>query len=163
MHLKESIYKLAFVILISLFFSSASFSQDEVSSDIRSLMPGIPLGGGMQEADLEICPQGANVIIAFLEAWQRGDYETMYYYIDDDSKTDYTFEQARFDLMMLEFKEYKISSVAKKGDDFEFILSYGNYKDGDKDTQKMLISGKTFKIIMPARNSVFKKSAENYF
>ena len=124
---------------------------------------GFPLGGMSEDADLDLCPMGAHVIRLFLEAWEKEDFKAMYELIDDSSKEGYPFEQARLDLMLLKFKPYTISQVRKDGDDFEFILSHGNWQDGDKELRKMMISGETYKIIMPTKNSPFKKSAESYY
>ena len=132
-------------------------------TDLKGLMPGLPVGGGAEEADLDLCPRGANVIGAFMAAWRKGDYEQMYRLLDDDSKKDYPYEEARFDLMMMKFKDYRIGSIRQDGDNFVFILNYGDYKYGDKDTLKALISGRSFKIIPHSRGQVFKRSAENYF
>jgi hypothetical protein len=123
---------------------------------------GIPIGGDSGDRGLDLCPMGVSVVNTFLAAWEKGDFRGMYDLIDDSSKEDYPFAQARFDLMMLEFKPYTISSVRKEGENFEFLLSYGDWTDGDKDMKKMIISGKTFKIIMPTRTSPFKKSAGDY-
>ncbi|MFH1552523.1 MAG: hypothetical protein ABID83_02645 [Candidatus Omnitrophota bacterium] len=124
---------------------------------------GLPLGGGAEEADLELCPQGVRVVGMFFGAWQNEDYRAMYELLDDESKQGYPFEQARLDFQFLKFKEYGISSIKKSGGNFEFFLSYGDWKDGNKDMKKMIISGKTFKIIMPTKNSPFKESVDNYF
>ena len=129
----------------------------------ENAMMGMPIGGGSEEADLDLCPHGARVVGMFLAAWQKEDYRTMYNLLDDKSKENYSFEQARFNFQFLKFKPYRVSSVRRSGEDFEFILSYGDWKDGDKDVKKMLISGKTFKIIMSTGNSPFKKSAASYF
>lgn len=136
----------------------ASYTAD--NDNLMSM--GFPMGGGKDEVDLSLCPQGAKVIDMFLSAWSRGDFQTMYLLIDDDSKKDYSFEDARFDFRFMEYKEYRISSVRKDDSNFMFLLSSGNWKEGDKDTKKMIISGKSFKIIMPSRGSIFKESAENY-
>jgi len=124
---------------------------------------GMLLGGGDEDPDLDLCPAGANVIYMFLTAWENGDYSIMYSLLDDASKKDYPFEEAEFDFRMLAFKPYKINSVRKKGEDFVFILSYGNWRDGDKDLRKMIISGRTYKLIMSTRKSIFEKSAADYF
>ncbi|RKY42696.1 MAG: hypothetical protein DRP85_02170 [Candidatus Makaraimicrobium thalassicum] len=137
-------------------------SYGAVSIDEDAMM-GIPLGGGVEEADLDLCPQGARVIDIFMDAWREGDYRLMYELLDDESKKDYPFEEARFNFQFLEFKQYRISSIRKTGGNFEFILSYGDWRDGDKVMKKMIISGRTFKIIMPTRSSPFKESAEGYF
>ena len=141
-----------FVLLLAV--SSAAYSGP---------IPGLALGGGEEEANLDLCPQGVLVVNQFLRAWQAGDYRTMYELIDDKSKEDYTYEQAAFDFQFLEFREYTISSVRRSGDDFEMILSYGDWKDGEKEVVKMLIDGMTFKIIMQASNSPFKRSLDSYF
>ena len=124
---------------------------------------GLPVGGGGEDADLSLCPAGARVVQKFLESWGSGDFKTMYDLIDDDSKQGYPFQQARFDFQFMEFREYTISSVARSGDDFEFILTYGDWRDGDKITQKVLVSGRTFKIIMPRQGALFTKSIDSYF
>lgn len=126
-------------------------------------LPGLPFGGGSEKVDTSICPEGTRVVGMFLGAWQAQDYRAMYELIDDKSKENYPFEQAKFDFQLLEFKAYKLSSIRRDGDNYEFILTYGDWKDGDKDTRKMIISGETFKIIMPTRNSPFKESADQYF
>jgi len=124
---------------------------------------GIPFGGKVSDADFNICPQGVSVIRMFLNAWRGEDFETMYELIDESSKVDYPYESARIDFQFLKYETYKISSVRKVGDNFEFILSTGDWETGDKDVKKMIISGNTFKIIMPTRNSPFKKSIDSYF
>ena len=63
----------------------------------------------------------------------------------------------------MEFKPYEISSVRKSGDDFEFVLSYGDWRDGDKDVKKLIINGTSYKIKMSGKTSIFKESAESYF
>jgi len=99
----------------------------------------------------------------FLAAWQNNDHRAMYELLDDSSKTDYSFEDARFDFQFMEFKPYRISSARKSGGDFEFVLSYGDWKSGDKEVRKLIIDGKTYKIKMPSRGTVFKESVESYF
>lgn len=123
---------------------------------------GMPFGAS-EDANVELCPMGARAVNTFIAAWQTEDYETMYAMLDEESRKDYSFEDAKFDFQFLEFKEYAISSVRKRGDNFEFILSHGDWKDGDKDIRKMIISGKTFRIMMTSRGSPFKNSAESYF
>jgi len=128
------------------------------------MMVGMPIGiGGSEEADLELCPQGARVVYSFLEAWSHEDYKAMYSLIDDESRADYSLREAELDFSFMEFKEYQISSVRQDGDNYEFIISSGSWKYGNKDIKKMIISGRTYKIIMPLRGTVFKKSAESYF
>jgi hypothetical protein len=67
-------------------------------------------------------------------------------------------------MRMLTYKDYTISQITELPDgNYEFLLSYGDWKGGDKDLKKMIISGKTFKIIMPAKNTFFKVSQADYF
>lgn len=140
------------------------FCGPEAAADFSGGVPmGLPIGGGSEEPDTELCPAGFHVVNTFLSAWEKKDYATMYDLLDEDSKRDYSFEQARFDFRLLAFKPYRISSVREDGENFEFMLSYGSWKDGNKDLKKMIINGKTYKIIMPTRNSPFKKSAADYF
>jgi hypothetical protein len=124
---------------------------------------GMPVGKGDDDASLDMCPRGSRTVNIFLAAWRNKDYRTMYEQIDERSKKDYPFEQARFDFQFMEFRPYRISSVSRSGDDFEFVISCGDWRDGDKDVKKVYIKGDTFKIQMPSRNSVFKESIENYF
>ena len=145
-------------IVLTVFTGTCAFS--EVSIDDNSMMWGMPFG---EDDDIEnkldeICPHGAQVINSFLYAWSQEDYRAMYDLIDKKSKEDYTFQDARFDFQFLEFKEYKISSVRKVGDDYEFIVSAGDWHYGDRDTKKMIIDGETFLIVMPTKNSPFKRS-----
>ena len=128
----------------------------------RSMLS-IPFSGKTEEVDYKLCPKGVQVINMFLNAWQVFDIETMYELIDDESKKKYTLEQARFDFYFLEFKEYVINGIKKYNNDFMFILSYGDWQDGDKEVKKIIISGKTFKIIMYKKGSPFKESAVDYF
>jgi len=124
---------------------------------------GIPFGGDDQGPDYDICPQGARTVGMFLSAWGRQDYMMMYELIDDAGKEDYPYDEARLDFQLFEFKEYRISSIRQTGDDFEFILSSGDWRDGDKHMKKMIVSGRTYKIIMPRRGSFFKDSIADYF
>ncbi len=150
--------------LVLLCFSFSTELSADLASDTGDLMMGaIPLGRGSAKANIDICPMGAQTIGQFLYAWDRDDYQAMYDLIDDDSKKEYPFSKARFDLQFMEFKPYKISSVRQEGVNFEFFLSYGDYQDGDKDLKKITISGITYKIILSRGHSVFKKSADSYF
>ena len=124
---------------------------------------GLPVGSGGEEAEVSICPKGANTVGRFLLAWKNDDMKGMYDQIDEESKKDYPFNEAKFDLQFLEYKHYKLSSVRRDGDNFEFILTYGDWKDGDKETRKIIISGESFKIIMPSRGNFFKESIDSYF
>lgn len=125
---------------------------------------GIPMNaiGAGDDVDLSKCPQGARVVDMFLYAWSKGDFQGMYMLIDDASKADYSYEDAKFDFQFMDYKPYKISSLRRDGANFVFILSVGDWRDGDKETKKMIIDGKTFKIVMPSRGSFFKKSAESF-
>jgi hypothetical protein len=129
----------------------------------NDMLMGIPFGGTDDSSYMDICPQGTRVVMAFLKAWSNKDYETMYYLLDEASRKDYSLDEARFDFEFLEFKEYSISSVRQEGDNYEFILSYGDWRYGDKDIKKLLISGNSFKIIMLSPGVFFKSSVENYF
>ncbi len=151
------------IFVLCAFLPLAAGAEGLLSSDGEDLTMGFPMGPSTEGPDLGLCPQGVDTVGKFLYAWQRGEYRAMYDLIDDENKKDYPFDEARFDLQFMEFKEYKISSIRKAGDNYEFILSYGDWKSGDKDIKKMTISGRTYKIIMPAKHSVFKKSAESYF
>ena len=153
-------HKVKYIIcfFLFLFFALSAASEEGQLTLTEGMGVGMPIGGSSQEADIDLCPAGANTIGMFLAAWKRGDLRAMYDLLDEDSKKDYPFEQARFDLRLLQFKPYTISSVRALGENFEFLLSYGDWKDGDKSIRKMVISGKTFKIIMPTKNSPFKKS-----
>lgn len=128
------------------------------------MMMGFPIGeGAYSQADLDLCPQGARVIYTFLEAWRNRDYRTMYSLIDDNSKSDYPYNEAVLDFEFMEFREYNISSIRQKGQNFEFILSAGDWKYGDKEIRKVLISGYSYKILMNSRGNVFERSADSYF
>lgn len=127
-------------------------------------MIGIPMNaiGGGDDADLSKCPQGARVVEMFLYAWSKADFQGMYMLIDDESKQDYSYEDAKFDFQFMDYKPYKISSLRRDGANFVFILSVGDWQDGDKETKKIMINGKTYKIIMPSRGVIFKQSAESF-
>ena len=157
-NIMRGISALLFLLLVS--FPASAGSQVTVDDNMRV---GMPFGADAEGADLDLCPQGVRVVGEFLSAWRRGDYETMYELIDDKSKNDYPFEQAKIDFRILPYREYRISSIRKKGKDFEFILSYGEWQDGDKELKKLYINGSTFKIIMASKSSPFKESITSYF
>ena len=159
--MKYTAFILSFFVFLFLFIP-LSRSEGSALSLTENMGVGIPLGGTKDDRGLDLCPMGVSVVNTFLAAWEKGDFRGMYDLIDESSKENYPFAQARFDLMMFEFKPYTISSVRKEGENFEFLLTYGDWMDGDKDMKKMIISGKTFKIIMPTKTSPFKKSAEDY-
>ncbi len=154
---KRHLIRVFFFLLFSVFFVSQAMAGISLDENMRMGMP----FGGAEDTGLDECPQGVSVIRMFMTAWYENDYDKMYALLDEESKREYSFEQARFDFQFLEFKEYRISSVRKDGENFEFILSHGDWKDGNKDIKKMIISGRTFKIIMPTRNSPFKESIVN--
>ncbi|KJJ83416.1 secreted protein [Candidatus Omnitrophus magneticus] len=133
------------------------------NQDLAFKMPWNVGHSGDEEGSENICPQGANTITRFLVAWEKGEYAKMYEEIDADSIKDYTIEQARLDFGVLKFKPYNLSSAKKIGENFEFILSYGDWGYGNKDMKKIIISGKTFKILLQKGNSIFKISAADYF
>jgi len=142
---------------------SARNVSAEVNMENGDMALSLPLWADLDEDSYELCPEGINVVGMFLAVWEAGQYAAMYKLIDDESKNGYSFDQAKFDLQFLKFKPYTISAVRKSGENFEFFLSYGDWKTGDKDLRKMLISGKTFKIIMPQRGVLFKRSADSSF
>jgi len=158
--IKKCILSVFVVFLLIAGFACTKYSEALSVGD--DMMMGLPFGGE-DDAGLDLCPEGASVIGMFINAWGKGDYKTMYDLIDAGSKIDYPFDEAKFDFQFLEKKDYKISSVRENGENFEFILSSGDYRDGDKDVKKMIISGKTFRIIMPTKRSPFKESTDSYF
>ncbi len=156
------IYIFTFVILCLFAFSSTSVhAEPNSSSDLMGM--GLPIGSGSEAPEFNLCPEGANVVRAFMAAWKHENYQNMYSLVDDASKENYPYDEAKFDFQFMEYKPYKISSIRRFGEDFEFILSYGDWKDGDKETKKVLVSGKTFKIIKGPGNSFFRASADSYF
>lgn len=157
----KNIFVYSFMMFLFLYILAGTAESDVMMEDPMNI--GFAIGGGENEGNLDLCPEGASVIGMFLNLWKKNDYEAMYDLIDDDSKKGYSIEEAKFDFRILPFIPYTISSIRKAGDNYEFILSSGDWKDGDKKLTKMIISGKTFKIIMPTRNSPFKSSVENYF
>ncbi|MCK5450623.1 MAG: hypothetical protein KAI70_02510 [Candidatus Omnitrophica bacterium] len=162
--MNDRMSKIIAVIFI-IVLSTVSFSKYTFSAGVSTgndMMVGIPFGGE-ENLGYDLCPQGMSVIGMFMSSWKRNDYRSMYELLDEDCKADYLFEDAKFDFQFLEFKEYRISSVRRNGDNFEFMLSSGDYRDGDKDVTKMTINGETFRIIMLTRHSPFKKSADSYF
>ncbi|MBD3378925.1 MAG: hypothetical protein GF408_00465 [Candidatus Omnitrophica bacterium] len=145
-------------------FCSASAEDGPIKMGDGDLGLGIPwMQDASQEADLDLCPMGSKNVIDFLAAWQKGDYEKMYALIDERSKQGYPYEQAKFDFQFMEFKEYTISSVRKNEGDFDYYLSYGDWRSGNKSEVKMSVSGKTNKILLFPGDKVFKKSAADYF
>lgn len=123
-------------------------------------MMGLPISAfaniGKDEGDM--CPEGRAVITDFLAAWEEEDYKKMFSLLDSPDESGYTFEEARMDFRFMEYKSYVISSVRRIGDDFEFFLSYGEWRDGDKDMKKVMINGKNFRIILQKNRSIFKAS-----
>ena len=154
---------IVFIFSLSIAANCEEEEDDLVAIEDGSMSMGIALGGGGTKTGFDLCPRGVRSVKLFLVAWSKEDYQRMYELLDDESKKDYPFKQAKFDFQFLEFKPYKISLVRKVGDNYEFFLSYGNWKDGDKEMEKMLVSGESFKIIMATKNSPFKKSVAGYF
>jgi len=165
--MREVILKGHFIVFLALlaFLPAAGKAFSDVSMDNEGMGMGmgIPLDSFKNDANLEICPHGAKVIGMFLSAWQAGDYRAMYELIDEKSKEDYPFESARFDFQFMEFKEYTISSVRRNGENFDFMLSYGDWESNNKEIIKMTVDGSSFKIIMPQRGEVYKRSIESSF
>jgi len=151
------------VLLLLTLFVFPAVSRAEIISEGGGLKMGVPFGEIASVDDRKKCPQGAEVITMFLLAWRQNDYTAMYELFDDASKEECSFEEARFNFQLMEYKPYKISSVRKRRKNFEFILTYGSYRDRDEDIKKIIINGKTFKIIMFSRGSPFKKSIESFF
>lgn len=153
-----------FIFIFILSSSTHSYAQRGESSGggLGDIGIGMPIGGS-KEVDTSICPQGVNVLGAFMEAWKVEDYKRMYSLIDSRSLEEYPFDQARFDFQFMEFKPYKISSIRKDGDNYEFMLTHGDWKDGDKEIKKVIISGKSYKIILQKNRSIFKESLASYF
>jgi len=123
-------------------------------------MVGVPFSAftGRQEIDSEVCPEGRAVVTDFLEAWKNEDYEKMFSLLDDPNETGYTLDEAKMDFRFMEYKPYRISSVKEAGEDFEFFLSYGDWRDGDKDLKKIIVSGRTFRIKLQKDRSFFQSS-----
>lgn len=146
------------VCLAGFCFSIFSSQPEAFATDIP--MVGIPLSAFSSSGEIEddICPEGTGVIEAFMDAWRRDDYGTMYSLLDEESRARYPFEQAKFEFQFIEFKPYKISSVRKAGEDFEFLLSHGDWRDADKEMKKMIISGSSNKIVLQSDRSFFKRS-----
>ncbi|MFH1798669.1 MAG: hypothetical protein ABH844_04970 [Candidatus Omnitrophota bacterium] len=140
---------ISYVILMFFLPARVMFADD-------GMVMGFPIGNEIEDADYDLCPQGVHIVELFIAAWYKQDYPAMYDFIDDESKQNYTFDSAKFEFQFLEFKPYKISSIKKEGENFGFFLSYGDWKDGDKDLKKILVSGKTFKIILFPGNLLFK-------
>lgn len=128
-------------------------------------MMGIPLSAFASREVIkdDVCPEGTKVIVAFMAAWAVEDYTAMYSLLDGTELDGYTIDEAKIDFRFMEYKPYMISSVRRSGDDFEFLLSYGEWRDGDKEIKKIVISGKTFKIVLQKNRSVFKSSLASYF
>ncbi|MBF0494937.1 MAG: hypothetical protein HQL28_07420 [Candidatus Omnitrophica bacterium] len=141
--------------------STAAYANFNTDMDENNTAVGIPIGGMAGEPDQKICPAGFAVVNNFLGAWQAGDLPAMYSLLDDSVKAGYSYEEASADFKLLEYKDYKISSARKRGDVYEFIISCGSWDFGDKDVKKMIIDGKSFKILMPSKHSPFKASLEN--
>ena len=123
--------KLIILILFFLHISILGFAGPSEESP-TNLGMGLTLGAGSEGPDLDICPIGVKVITNFLQAWKVDDYDTMYSLIDDSFKKDYTLREAKMDFQFIEFKEYTISRIRQIGQNFEFFLSYGDWKYGDK-------------------------------
>lgn len=121
---------------------------------------GIPISGFMASdpSGEDISPEGAGAINRFLEAWHVEDYASMYSLLDEKSLNGYTFEQAKFDFQFIEFKPYSISSVRKSGENYEFFLSYGDWRSGDKEMRKMVVNGENYKIVLQRDRSFFSRS-----
>ncbi|MBL7073594.1 MAG: hypothetical protein ISS33_07525 [Candidatus Omnitrophica bacterium] len=123
----------------------------------------MPLWADLDEDSYELCPQGVNVVGMFLALWKARRYDDMYKLLDEESIKGYSPAAANFDFQFMEYKQYSISAIRKKGGNFEFFLSFGDWKNGDKELRKMMISGKSYKIIMLRRGEFLERSADSYF
>jgi len=123
----------------------------------------MPLWAELDEESYELCPQGVNVVGMFLALWKERRYGDMYKLLDEESIKGYSFREAKFEFQFMKYKRYSISAIRKNGENFEFFLSFGDWKNGDKELRKMMISGKTYKIMMPRRGVFLEKSADSYF
>ncbi len=128
-------------------------------------MMGIPFSSLMarSEVDTDICPQGARIVEAFLSAWAEEDFQTMFSLIHEPERSDYTIEDMEMELRFVGYRRYQISSVRRKDDDFEFLLSYGDWRHADKDMKKVVVNGETFKIMVQRNRSIFTGSLASYF
>lgn len=160
------IMKYIFPLIILLFAALFSISaMAGVNMDSSGPM-GLPFSSNMgrkTEVDTSICPAGARTVTNFLKAWKKDDFPAMYDLLTDESKQKYPYDQMRFTFQFLEYREYEIISIRKNGDNFDFIIGAGDWKEGNKDNKKLIIDGKSFKIIMQSMNSPFKESAASHF
>ncbi|MFH1309904.1 MAG: hypothetical protein ABIH85_04405 [Candidatus Omnitrophota bacterium] len=163
-HLYKHIRNMSIIIallMIDLLFLGDTYAG--VSMDGETIAISMPLGANLEESVQDLCPEGINVLGMFMALWSQSNYEGMYELIDDESKENYSFEQAKLDFQFMKFKNYTISLIKKQDENFEFFLTHGDWKSGDKDLRKILLSGKTFKIIMLNRGEFLKKSVDCYF
>ncbi|MFH1394837.1 MAG: hypothetical protein ABIH09_01615 [Candidatus Omnitrophota bacterium] len=159
-HIRNIIIALVFLMTCLLFMGR---SYADISMDSDGMAISLPLGANLEESMQDLCPEGINVIGMFMALWSQSNYAGMYELIDDKSKENYSFEQAKLDFQFMEFKFYTISAIKKQGENFEFFLTHGDWKSGDKDLRKILLNGRTFKIIMLNRGELLKKSVDCYF
>jgi len=146
---------------------SCCVSEERASAELKmetgDVGLSLPLWADLDEDSYELCPQGVNVVGMFLARWKAKQYDDMYKLVDEESRKGYSFAEARFDFQFMEYKQYSISAIRKNGENFEFFLSFGDWKNGDKVLRKMTISGKTYKIMMKRRGVLLEKSADSYF
>lgn len=145
------------VLVLFVLYAGPSETRMRPSSD-GSMGLGLPLGASSEPSGLEKCPQGVRVVHDFLNAWRREDWQGMYLLLDPSVREEYSLQQAEFDFPYIQYREYKISSVKKSGENYEFLLSAGDWQYGDKITRTMVISGQSNKILMPSSYSFFKRS-----
>ena len=148
---------------IIVFYPGTASAEVDVGNGLLSAIPMAINSQNKEEVNFEICPQGARNVQLFLGAWGKGDYETMYLLLDKESIGNRSLDDLKFTFQFLEYKEYQISAIRKSGENFDFMLSFGKWRHGDKDVKKMLVSGKNFKIIMQSFDSPFKTSIVNNF
>lgn len=162
--MRKFVFLISIVAMLLLIQPFLNADEPGVTMGDSGPMIGIPFSGQMDdtEVDVNICSLGHRTVTTFLNAWAHEDFKTMYAMIDASSKEGFPYEDAKFTFRFLEYKEYEISSIRKKGDNFDFMLSYGDWKMGNKETKKIIVDGKSFKIIMPSKSSPFKESLANY-
>lgn len=124
---------------------------------------GMPFGGDSEIPGISENPAAVHVVQKFLSAWANQDWAGMYELLDPEVKRNYSLEQAEFDFQMIEYYPYEISSVTRSDGKYEFILSFGDWRYGDKKTQKMLLNAETIRILMPTDNSFFVRSLIGFF
>lgn len=162
-NLIKRVVTLACLFVLLSCFVEAERAKAELVMEDGAMGLSMPLWADLDEDSYELCPQGVNVVGMFLALWKARRYDDMYKLLDEESINGYSPEEANFDFQFMEYKQYSISTIRKKGENFEFFLSFGDWKNGDKELRKMMISGKNYKIMMPRRGEFLERSADCYF